>query len=417
MYVDRRYRPKSTDLICEFTFRPNNTKPEYVAEQIAAESSVGTWTDITTETAYTKKIAAKVFYIKRNGQYYNIKVAYPFDLFEPHNVPQIMSSIAGNIFGMKIIKELRLEDINIPSALMKSFKGPRFGIAGVRKVLNVKKRPLLGTIVKPKLGLNTKDHAKVAYEAWVGGCDIVKDDENLSNQKFNSFENRVIKTLDAADRAKSETGERKAYMPNVTAETEEMIRRAEFIKEHGGTYAMIDILTAGWSGLQTLRDADIGLIIHAHRAGHAAFTRGRHGISMLTIAKLARLIGVDQIHIGTVVGKMVGGKEVHEIEEEIEKNIIKGRGHILSEKWINIKPVFAVCSGGLHPGHVPSLIKMLGNDIIIQMGGGIHGHPNGTIDGARAARQALDAVMKGISLKEYAKTHNELAMAGKKWGI
>ncbi len=116
-----------------------------------------------------------------------IKIAYPVELFEAGNMPCILSSIAGNIFGMKAVKNLRLEDISFPEKIVKSFKGPKFGINGVRKVLKVRKRPLVGTIIKPKVGLNPDKHAKVAYEAWVGGCDIVKDDENLTNQKFNPF--------------------------------------------------------------------------------------------------------------------------------------------------------------------------------------------------------------------------------------
>jgi len=171
--------------------------------------------------------------------------------------------------------------------------------------------------------------------------------------------------------------------------------------------------------LQTLckENEKFGLVIHAHRAGHAAFTRNpKHGISMLVIAKLARLIGVDQLHIGTVVGKMEGPKkEVVALDQEMEKEIIKGKRLVLSEKWYHIKPVFAVCSGGLHPGHVPSLVRMLGKDIIIQMGGGIHAHPQGTIAGATAARRAIEATMKGIPLREYAAKYKELQEALKKF--
>jgi ribulose-bisphosphate carboxylase large chain len=139
---------------------------------------------------------------------------------------------------------------------------------------------------------------------------------------------------------------------------------------------------------------------------------------MLTIAKIARLIGVDQLHIGTAhIGKMEGSvKEVQNIEKEIEEMSIKGEGHILDQKWENIKPVFAVASGGLSPLSIPKLIRRMGTNIIIQMGGGIHWHPDGTKKGAMAARQALDATMQGISLKEYSKTHSELKDAIKRFG-
>ena len=361
------------------------------------------------------ELAAKVFDI--NGKY--IKVAYPIGLFEKDNIAQILSSVAGNIFGMKIIQNLRLEDINLPDGVVKSFRGPKFGIGGVRKILNVAERPLVGTIIKPKIGLQTADHAKVALDAWMGGCDIVKDDENLSSQSFNPFQKRIISTLKARDIAEKRTDEKKIYMPNITAETKKMLDRARNLEKQGCEYAMVDIMTVGWSALQTLIEADLDLVIHAHRAMHAAMTRNpRHGISMLTIAKLARLIGVDQIHIGTIIGKMEGDKDdVIEIEDQIEKRIIAphSKTHALGEEWMHIKPVFAVCSGGLHPGHIPKLMNLLGKDIIIQAGGGCHGHPNGTREGATALRQSVDAAMEGVSLKNYAMHHKELAVALKKW--
>ncbi len=203
---------------------------------------------------------------------------------------------------MKAVDNLRLIDIELPENLVKSFQGPLYGIEGIRKLLDVKNRPLVGTIVKPKLGLGYKKHAEVAYESWVGGCDIVKDDENLTNQAFNPFKERIIETLKMRDHAEEETGEKKIYMPNISAETDEMVRRAHFVKENNGRYIMVDIVTVGFSGLQSIREKNPGLVIHAHRAMHAAFTRNKkQGISMLVLAKLARIIGVDQIHIGTAV--------------------------------------------------------------------------------------------------------------------
>ncbi len=415
-FINLSYKPKKTDLICEYRIEPNKISLRSAAEKVASESSIGTWTKVSTMKKRIEKIKAKVFEISKTKE---VKIAYPIELFEKGNMPQILSSIAGNVFGMKAVKNLRLQDIRFPKVLIKSFNGPRFGIKGIRKLLKVKKRPLTGTIIKPKLGLNEKEHALVAYDAWIGGIDIVKDDENLSSMSFNSFKKRVIATLKIRDKAEYVTGERKIYMPNITSETKEMIKRAKFVKQHNGEYVMVDIITIGWSTLQTLRNANLNLVIHAHRAGHAAITRNKkHGISMLTIAKIARLIGVDQIHIGTAVGKMVGEKkQVKEIGEEIEKQLInKNKAeHVLEQRWHNIKPVFAVCSGGLHPGLTQKLVKILGKNIILQYGGGCHGHPDGTIAGAKAIRQALDATLKGYSLKRYAKSHYELKRALLKW--
>ena len=411
-FVNLKYHPKKEDLICLLKISPNKISMEKAANTVALESSVGTWTKVAGQK-YVEKLKARVFSIRRNY----IKIAYPDALFEKDNVPNILSSIAGNILGMKAVRTIRLEDVQFPKSILKSFHGPRYGISGIRKMMKIKERPLVGTIIKPKLGLNTQHHSQSAYESWKGGCDFVKDDENLASQKFNIFENRLTKTLEMADRAESETGEKKAYLINITAETKEMMKRAQLVEQQGGKYIMIDILTSGWAALQTLREANFKMAIHAHRAMHAAFTRDpSQGINMLVIADFARLIGVDQIHIGTGVGKLEGSiRNIEEIQEEIEKKKVGETAHRLAQRWENIKPVLGVSSGGLHPGHIPYLIKHLGKDLAIQAGGGIHGHPLGTEAGARAMRQAVDAVMKKISLKEYAKTHVELEEALNTW--
>ncbi len=412
-FINLKYKPKASDLVCLFRVEPNKVSVKRAAETVALESSTGTWSKLTTEKKYMEKLAAKVFSI--SGK--NAKIAYPSALFEKGNAPNILSSIAGNIFGMKIVKNLRLEDIQIPKIILNSFSGPQFGIKGIRKMMKIRGRPLLGTIIKPKLGLKTKDHAKVAYEAWIGGCDLVKDDENLASQKFNVFEERLARSMEMANKAEEETGEKKAYLVNVTAETKEMMKRAQLAEDLGCKFVMVDIVTSGFAAVQTLRESDFKLAIHAHRAMHASFTRKEeHGISMFVLADIARLIGVDTLHIGTVVGKLEGTlEEVSELREEIEKKTVKETKNRLSQNWGKIKPTLAVSSGGLHPGHVPYLIKNLGKDLVIQMGGGIHGNKLGTRAGAVAARQAIDACVNKISLQKYAKTHKELNSTLKQW--
>ncbi len=399
-FVDLSYKPKN-DLICDFYLEAKDIKKS--AGAVAAESSIGTWTDVSTIKNYVERMAAKVFYIKKTGKGAEIKIAYPIDLFEQGSMPNILSSVAGNVFGMKELRNLRLNDIVFPKKLLKSFKGPKYGITGIRKIFKTK-RPLVGTIIKPKLGLVTKDHANVAYESWKGGCDIVKDDENLGSQKFNSFRKRFLETIKMRDKAEKETGEKKIYMINITAETEEMIRRADFVANNGGEYIMVDIISAGWSALQTLRNKNFNLVMHAHRAGHAAFTKNpKHGISMKVVSKIVRIVGCDQLHVGTGVGKM------YETKEEVLENV-----SALKEEN-GLRTVMPVASGGLHPGHVPALLNIFGSDVVIQAGGGIHGNPLGTQAGATAMRQAVDACLEGISLKEYAKNRKELTAALKKW--
>jgi ribulose-bisphosphate carboxylase large chain len=416
-YVDLDYRPSAEDVVCLFYVEPaDGVTLEKAAEHVTGESSIGTWTDVATmKDEIWGQLKPSVFGLDKDTGL--VKVAYPPALFEEGNIPQLLSSVAGNIYGMKTVNNLRLLDITLPKRFIKSFKGPNFGVEGVRDIVYVKERPLVGTIVKPKVGLNPREHAQVAYEAWLGGCDVVKDDENLTDQRFNRFDERIKATLEARNKAESETGENKVYMPNITAECKEMLRRMEYVKDHNGRYAMVDVVTLGFSALQTVRDAELNLILHGHRAMHAAITRNKkHGLSMLCLAKLCRLVGCDQLHIGTAVGKMEGpAKEVISIKEEITVDEVTEGVNRLKQSWHGMNPTFPVASGGLHPGLIDKLMELMGKDIIIQLGGGIHGHPEGTRAGATAARQAVDAVMEGASLKEYAKDHPELGKALGKW--
>ncbi len=422
-YIDLGYKPTKRDLVCEYHIEPaQGVGFEDACTHMAGESSIDTWSDISTlSPQLAEELKPHVIFADEKKQ--TVRVAYTQDLFEINSVPQILSAIAGNIFSMKLLDNLRLMDITFTEDVVQAFLGPKYGMHGVKDLLGVTDRPLVGTIVKPKVGLTSEKHAEVAYNAFAGGCDIVKDDENLTDQKFNRFSKRAELTLKVRDRAEAETGERKMYMCNITAPTcEEMLKRAGILKDLGGEYAMIDIITVGWSALQSLREnnEDLNLVLHAHRCMHSALTRNpRHGVSMLVIAKLIRLIGLDQLHIGTVVGKMHGERdEVLALRDECVLGHVPENHdlHVLEQDWGRIKPVFPVASGGLEPTMVPELTKIFGKDVIMQFGGGIHAHPMGTLSGAMACRQAVDASLDGISLEEYAKTHSELKAALDKWG-
>ncbi len=394
MYIDRGYKPNQ-DIVCTFYIEPATGE---AMAAVAAESSIGTWTGV---PKTKRRLAAKVFDWNKKGF---VKIAYPMELFEKGNVPQLLSSVAGNIFGMKAVRNLRLEDIEFPASYAKSFQGPQYGVEKIRSMLKIKRRPVVGTIVKPKLGLTSKEHAKASYEAWVGGLDVVKDDENLTSQSFNPFARRVTETLKMKKKAEHETGEHKIYLPNVTAETCEMLKRIKFVEQSGGNYIMVDMLTIGFAALQTMRNST-RLPIHAHRAMHAAMTKGRHGVSMLVLCRLARLIGVDSLHIGTAaIGKMKQDDEASCLEQA------------LLCKWHAMKRTFPVASGGLHPLLVPRVVQAMGSDVFIMFGGGCHGHPGGSRSGAAAIRQAVDAVVQGVPLKKYAARHPELRQAIDKWG-
>jgi ribulose-bisphosphate carboxylase large chain len=421
-YVNLDYKPNEDDLIAMYYVEKSSEcrDLEQACEEIAKESSIGTWTEIATLSAdIAEKLKPSAYYIDAENNI--VKIAYTKELFEADNLPQILSAIAGNIFGMKVLDYLRLLDISFPKSIVSAYKGPKFGIEGIRKLTKIFNRPLLGTIVKPKVGLNEVEHANVCGQAWRGGLDLVKDDENLTSMSFNKFEKRIEETLKIRDRIENETGEKKIYMPNITAPLSTMKKRADFVIDNGGEYVMLDILTVGFSALQEIRDYldDKNVVIHAHRAMHAAITRNKkHGMTMLALAKLMRLIGMDQLHTGTVVGKMEGGQnEVIEINKTITEQKIEGNNLTsLDQNWFNIKPTLPVASGGLSPLHIPELMNILGSNAVYQFGGGCHGHPDGTEAGARAIRQAISSVLEGTTLKEYAKDHHELARALEKWG-
>nr|VDD89158.1 RuBisCO long chain, Form III-b [uncultured archaeon] len=417
-FIDQSYKPKSTDLKALFYFEPDTgiTKEDAIG-RIASESSTGTWTTLFKLPPRMKNLMATAY--KVEGNY--VSVAYPLELWEPGNSPQLLSGIAGNIFGMKALKNLRLVDVDFPQAYFKGFPGPRHGISGIRKFMKVYDRPLTGAVPKPKIGFSHQEHADIAFETWMGGFDITKDDENLSSLKFNDFYKRTLLMTKLRNKAEQLTGEKKDAFLNITAETKEMQKRAKFLHDHGWNYAMIDVVVSGTAAVQTLRETlgDYGMAIHAHRAMHASFDRNpKHGMSMQFIAKLMRMIGVDQIHSGTAVGKLVGSKEEVRCVADVlrDKHTKPHKNILVNQDWGNIKSGFPVTSGGLHPGLVPDVMKIYGNEMVMLVSGGIHGHPKGTRAGAKASMQAIEATQQNISLEQYAKTHIELRQSLEKWG-
>ncbi len=417
-FVDPGYVPKKDDIVCLYYFEPaSGITKEEAAGRIASESSTGTWTTLFTLPPRMKALGAKVFEIE--GNYAGI--AYPPGLWEEGNAVQLLSGIAGNIFGMKALRSLRLVDASLPLEYTGHFKGPHFGISGIRKMMRIERRPLLGAVPKPKIGFSAEEHAAIGYETWMGGFDFVKDDENLTSTTFNRFERRVEALTRMREKAEKETGEVKSAFLNITADVETMKRRAELLAANGWNYAMIDVVVAGTAATMTMRDycSDLGLAIHAHRAMHAAFDRNRrHGISMLFLAKIMRLIGVSQIHTGTAVGKLVGTKkEALLLADMLRKERIEPVRHVqLGQDWSGIKSAFPVSSGGLHPGLVPDVLDIYGTDLVLLVSGGIHGHPKGTRSGAIAAREAVEAWMDGKTLEERARSSPELREALGKWG-
>jgi ribulose-bisphosphate carboxylase large chain len=418
-FVDTNYHPADDEIICLYYFEPDTgISREEAAGRIASESSTGTWTTLFTLPPRMKALQATVFELE--GTY--AKISYPLELWEEGNAVQLLSGIAGNIFGMKALKHLRLVDVSLPVSYISHYRGPPYGIEGIRKMMKVFDRPLTGAVPKPKIGFSAIEHADVGYETWMGGFDFVKDDENLTSTSFNRFEDRVELLTRKRDKAEKETGETKSAFINITADTETMEKRAALLAEYGWNYAMIDVVVAGTAAVMTMRDfcSDLGLAIHAHRAMHAAFDRDpKHGITMQFLAKIMRLIGVSQIHTGTAVGKLAGSRlESSILADTLREKRMKGVDHMaLDQNWGSIRNAFPVSSGGLHPGLVPDVLDIYGTECVLLVSGGIHGHPQGTRAGAVATMQAIEAWKDGVSLQDKAEDSPELKSALEKWGF
>jgi ribulose-bisphosphate carboxylase large chain len=404
-FLDLDYEPSPSDLVCEFYIEPAADMDwAAAASRVASESSNGTWAELQVEGGITDLSATACGIDEDAGR---ATVAYPADLFEPGSMAQILSCIAGNIMGMKAVDRIRLLDCEWPEGLATSFPGPQYGSAVRTEIFDAPDRPLLATVPKPKVGLSAEQHAQIGYEAWTGGLDLLKDDENLTDQAFNSFADRLTLSLAERDRAEEETGETKSYLLNVTADGNEMLERVDLAAEHGCEYVMVDVVTTGWAAVQQVRERceKLGVAIHAHRAMHAAFDRiETHGVSMRVIAQIARLCGVDQIHTGTAgLGKLANEDTV-------------GINEWLTGDCHGLRDVLPTASGGLHPGLMPALVDSLGPRLCIQTGGGVHGHPDGTHAGAVAFRRATEAAVAGESLETAAGNSPELATAIDRWG-
>lgn len=435
-------------LLCVFRMVPGaKHNMLQAAAEVAAESSTGTNFAVKTETPFSREMNALVYELDLKKSL--VWIAYPWRIFDRGgNIQNILTYIVGNVLGMKEIKALKLLDVWFPPTMLEQYDGPSYTIDDMRKYLNVYDRPILGTIIKPKMGLTSSEYAEVCYEFWAGGGDFVKNDEPQANQDFCPYDKMVKYVKKAMDKAVKETGHKKVHSFNVSAaDFDTMIERCEMIRNAGfekGSYAfLIDGLTAGWMAVQTLRRKYPDVFIHFHRASHGAYTREENpiGFSVLVLSKFARLAGTSGIHTGTAgVGKMAGSPEeditaAHNILNfnakgfffdqcwgrvlENDNDMVKmakedSKHHAIlqDDEWRGMKKCCPIISGGLNPTLLKPFIEVMGNmDFITTMGAGVHAHPKGTKAGAKALVQACEAYKKKISIQKYAKTHKELAEA------
>ncbi len=405
-YWEPEYEPKDTDILAVFRITPQDgVDPIEAAAAVAGESSTATWTvvwtDRLTDSEYYRAKAYRVDPVPGSPDQYFAYIAYDLDLFEEGSIANLTASIIGNVFGFKPLKALRLEDMRISPHYLKTFQGPATGIVAERERMNLYGRPLLGATMKPKLGLSGRNYGRVVYEALKGGLDFTKDDENINSQPFMHWRDRYLYCMEGVSKAEAETGEVKGTYLNVTAATmEDMYERAEFPRDLGSGIGMI-ALVVGYTAIQSMakwaRKND--MILHLHRAGHGTYTRQRnHGISFRVIAKWMRMAGVDHIHAGTVVGKLEGDpniiRGVYDTCREIHVPQNMQHGIFFDQPWASLKKMMPVASGGIHAGQMHQLLHYLGEDVVLQFGGGTIGHPMGIQAGATANRVALECMVK-----------------------
>jgi ribulose-bisphosphate carboxylase large chain len=410
-YWDPDYEPRDTDVLAVFRVTPQDgVDPQEAAAAVAGESSTATWTVVWTDRltaceSYRAR-AYRVEPVPRTGpgtdtpQQWFAFVAYDLSLFEEGSIANLSASIIGNVFGFKPVKALRLEDMRMPVAYLKTFQGPPTGIVVERERLDKFGRPLLGATVKPKLGLSGKNYGRVVYEALRGGLDFTKDDENINSQPFMHWRDRFLFCMEAVNKAAADTGEVKGHYLNVTAGTyEDMLERAELARDLGSVVIMID-LVIGYTAIQSMsrwaRKND--MILHMHRAGHSTFTRQKsHGVSFRVISKWLRMAGVDHLHAGTIVGKLEGDPNsvlgFYDTLRETHTPRCLEHGLFFDQDWAGLRRVMPVASGGIHAGQMHQLLSYLGEDTVLQFGGGTIGHPMGIQAGATANRVALEAMV------------------------
>ena len=290
--------------------------------------------------------------------------------------------------------------MRMPVAYLKTYQGPATGVIVERERLDKFGRPLLGATVKPKLGLSGKNYGRVVFEGLKGGLDFLKDDENINSQAFMRWRERFLYCQEGIQRASAATGEVKGSYLNVTAGTmENVYERAEYAKELGSIIIMID-LVMGYTAIQSIalwaRNND--MILHLHRAGNSTYARQKnHGINFRVICKWMRMAGVDHIHAGTVVGKLEGDplmvKGFYNTLLDVKTFANLPQGIFFAQDWASLRKCMPVASGGIHCGQMHQLLNYLGDDVVLQFGGGTIGHPDGIQAGATANRVALESMV------------------------
>jgi len=395
------------------------------AAHFAAESSTGTNVEVSTTDDFTRGVDALVYEIDEEKEI--MKIAYPNDLFDRNIIDgramlaSFLTLTIGNNQGMGDVEYAKMYDFYFPPAYLRLYDGPATDISDMWRVLG---RPvvdggfIVGTIIKPKLGLRPQPFADAAYNFWLGG-DFIKNDEPQGNQVFAPLKETITAVADAMRRAQDKTGEAKLFSANITADDyREMIARGEFILETFAENAdhvafLVDGYVAGPAAITTARRYFPNQYLHYHRAGHGAVTspQTQRGYTAFVLAKMARCQGASGIHVGTMgYGKMEGELDDRAIAYMIEQD--SADGPFYHQEWQGMRPTTPIISGGMNALRLPGFFENLGHsNLVLTAGGGSYGHIDGPAAGAKSLRQAEQCWRKGADPIAFAQDHHEFARA------
>lgn len=397
--------------------------PEKAAAVLAGEQSSGTFVAVPGETEELKeRFAARVEFIEHletvdtpaipgatssAGKYHRaiVKVSWSIENFG-YNLPVMISTLQGNLYEITQFTGLKLMDIELPEFYAKHYTGAKFGIEGCRQLTNTYNRPLIGTIIKPSIGLSVNQTADIVKTLVEAGIDFIKDDELLSSSANSNFNDRVDAVMKVINAHADKTGKKVMFAFNISGEVDEMLQRYETIVNAGGTCAMVSINSVGISGTKKICDQG-QLAVHAHRNGWGMMTRHPLlGIDFKAYQKIWRLVGVDQLHVNGIQNKF------WETDDSVVASI-----EALKQPLYHHKNILPVVSSGQWGGQSFETWRRTQTvDLLYMAGGGIMAHPMGPAAGVVALQQAWQAAVGGLTLEQARKQFNEFDKAAEKFG-
>jgi len=397
-------------------------EPREASAHLCQEMSTAQWSRVDSEEDFRPQFGAKVvdiamindnaqpsspYLAETMGKAYDHVYAFNVTIFYPyHNfgkkIPNLLTAVCGEgVFHAPDICAVRLLDIDFPPSFLVDFQGPQFGVKGLRTLLNVPERPLLFGVIKPNVGLPPQPFAELGYQAWLGGLDIAKDDEQLGDVAWSSLADRTRLLGELCKRAEAETGEKKMYLANITDEVDQLIASHDLAVKNGAKAVMINGMTTGFSAIRMLRKhAQVPLVSHFDFMA-PYIQLPWFGVRDKVFTKLQRMAGYDVLIYPGLDSRLKTTKE--EVLANAEACLCEMGG---------LKKMLPVPAGSQWAGSLGSLYQLLGTtDFGIVPGRAVFGHPMGPRGGAASLRQGWDAVCAGKTLDAYAKDHEELRLA------